>query len=578
MKKLFLLIPALILTGMFFYGCQEEAEIISPDSNSRLHLINTSVVWASEVVDYCQGLAKTGASIPVGRSNPEMAKTLEAGDLVAGQIAVGTFFSLGMLPKTDCEEKYIVLAFDNYYSNTDLVIYEVTNGTYPKEEAEVSISVDGIDWYYLGVANNITRSTDNPNLSESRFQTDGLCFKYVKVVDISDPSLFSNDIGSDGFDLTAVGLTASELCDPCQYETAWAAGERYVTKGNWATYTPFVANTTVTLFGGQTIDIGTVHFSDCVDGKVTITINLTNGWELQDVDESVKVQGYFSIPSGKPSPGLFNSYKGDLLEFEVDCYSYYGIHLDVRWCPPPPPPPCDPTVGNIYGMERLTGDVYKINVITGVAELSFSSVAPPATSISPNGLAYDGINKRMYYCDYRTGSSPRPLYFWDYNTSAEIQAGTLPVENAAADFYNGKYYYISSYPGTDDLYEVTFNSNGTILNNIKLADIANNAHGWTFDGDIAIKDGILYGWGDCTTHGFEFFTYNLSSGDFSLYNPSFQNSLQLAFGSNGDLYGHRSATPGNFYLINITNGSVGAPIAITPGKLFTDCASGYTCP
>ncbi len=37
-----------------------------------------------------------------------------------------------------------------------------------------------------------------------------------------------------------------EVC--YQDETAWAAGSRYVAQGNWATYTPYVANTPVNVF------------------------------------------------------------------------------------------------------------------------------------------------------------------------------------------------------------------------------------------------------------------------------------------------------------------------------------------
>ena len=119
-----------------------------------------------------------------------------------------------------------------------------------------------------------------------------------------------------------------EVC--YQDETAWAAGSRYVTQGNWATYTPYVANTPVNVFAGQNYLVGTVTFSEVVDGKVTITLAALNGARLQSVAESVKIQGYETAPSGNPAPGLFTTYKGNETTVIVDAYAYYGIHLDVQ--------------------------------------------------------------------------------------------------------------------------------------------------------------------------------------------------------------------------------------------------------
>jgi len=113
-------------------------------------------------------------------------------------------------------------------------------------------------------------------------------------------------------------------------ETAWAAGPRYVEQGNWATYTPYVANSTVDVFAGQNYLIGTATFSEVVDGKVTITLISLNGGRLQEVAESVKIQGFETPPSGNPAPGQFNTYKGNETSITVDAYPYYGIHLDAQ--------------------------------------------------------------------------------------------------------------------------------------------------------------------------------------------------------------------------------------------------------
>ena len=122
----------------------------------------------------------------------------------------------------------------------------------------------------------------------------------------------------------------------CQEETAWAAGSRYVSRGNWATYTPYNGEAkSVTLFAGQTMQAGSVHFSAPMDGKVTITIELNTGWEFQDVSENVKIQDYEFAPSGNPSPGLFDHKgfaSGSPFSIEVPYNNFYGVHVDVAFC------------------------------------------------------------------------------------------------------------------------------------------------------------------------------------------------------------------------------------------------------
>lgn len=339
---------------------------------------------------------------------------------------------------------------------------------------------------------------------------------------------------------------------------------------------PFVTD----LIAGQYIDVGDIEVWD--DGTTLyVTYIIDDPWVMTESHLHI---GYtladFPLNKyGNPQVGLFD-YQ---MEHDPPVTTYtYEIPYDgetliathaVVW-----DYSCYNT-GIVYGIQRSTGKVWGIDVIGGTAWEEFQTVAPPPSTISPNGLGYDEMTNRMYYCDYRTGPVPETLYFWDYNTNMEYVAGELPVQIAAADCENGKYYYIASYPATDDLYEVTFNADGTIATNTKLDDIADNAHGWTFDGDIAVKDDIVYGWGRCNIHNkFEFFTYDLTSGDFYLTDQIYQNSLQLAFGSNGELYGHRSGGAGAFYVIDVTNGATEmiTPTPI-PGNLYTDCASGMIC-
>jgi hypothetical protein len=142
------------------------------------------------------------------------------------------------------------------------------------------------------------------------------------------------------------GLSNLTFCwnpshDECwQDETAWADGTRYTNRGNWATYTPYVAGSSVTLYAGQTMEAGTVAFGPVVDGMVEITITLNEGWRFNpEEDENVKIQDYAFAPSGNPNPGGFaHKAFADASPFtiSVPANSFYGVHVDVEFrvaCP-----------------------------------------------------------------------------------------------------------------------------------------------------------------------------------------------------------------------------------------------------
>lgn len=134
-----------------------------------------------------------------------------------------------------------------------------------------------------------------------------------------------------------------------QEETAWAAGLPYVEQGNWAMYVPFYgAELTVDLVAGQNMDAGTVTFSDPVNGLVTITVNLENGFVFyydladEEEDDNLKVQDYAEVPPAEnPAIGLFDwktfipggSTTGSII---VPANNYYGVHVDLAYeiaCP-----------------------------------------------------------------------------------------------------------------------------------------------------------------------------------------------------------------------------------------------------
>jgi hypothetical protein len=126
-----------------------------------------------------------------------------------------------------------------------------------------------------------------------------------------------------------------------QKETAWSAGPRYNTQGtgNWATYTPYTPGAVVNLLAGQIYLAGTAAFSGVLDGKVTITIALNDGFifhydSLNPQNRNVKVQDYAVAPSGNPAPGQFAHHSSAAVAdrtttITVPANNFYGIHLDV---------------------------------------------------------------------------------------------------------------------------------------------------------------------------------------------------------------------------------------------------------
>lgn len=118
-------------------------------------------------------------------------------------------------------------------------------------------------------------------------------------------------------------------------ETAWSAGTRYVTRGNWATYTRYNGEAmAVTLYAGQTMPAGMVTFSQPSGGLVEICVVLDDGFRFDpDTDASVIVQGYATAPSGNPSPGLFaNHFDAESSPFclMVPQNNFYGVHVNVE--------------------------------------------------------------------------------------------------------------------------------------------------------------------------------------------------------------------------------------------------------
>ena len=230
----------------------------------------------------------------------------------------------------------------------------------------------------------------------------------------------------------------------------------------------------------------------------------------------------------------------------------------------------------LYGIESETGWIYEIDVGTATETQVFEVQDPPVSvnGSRPNGLAFDSVNNRLYYATYQ---APNELYFCDVDTLTQVKSGDLDHEIAAADFYDGKYYYIAGGPAgrTDDLYEVAFNPDGTMASVTQHLSISSDAHAWWFYGDLAVSPGgTIYADGLCETDDeVEFFEVSTTGTGFSMITVlgGTTKTLQLGFGYDGTLYGHSINTM-NLYSVDTTSGDL--TLVFTGTKKYTDLSSG----
>jgi hypothetical protein len=211
--------------------------------------------------------------------------------------------------------------------------------------------MDG-EYYYTDDETDITNTITISNSSGSTFDWASIWPVCKVIVKAGTEAFIYNYEGAfgdvqlvapDGKDISHVTFCFSEPGMCYEEETAWAEGTRYVKKGNWAMYVDYYGvEKTVNLIADYTnyVNAGTVTFSAPVDGKVTITVNLTGGaifyYDLNDplYDNNLKVQDYDKAPTKTPSPGLFkwktNIETGSITgSIVVPVKNFYGVHVDI---------------------------------------------------------------------------------------------------------------------------------------------------------------------------------------------------------------------------------------------------------
>ena len=224
-----------------------------------------------------------------------------------------------------------------------LLQFQDCDGNYLAGSYIQSATINGVAWpiaYTTGSGTNCAPSNTEPFIKLDELNGRDLMI----VITLNSAAASGSIIVKSGTSCSApTALTSTIVCDGvdiCNTESAWSDGTRYVTQGNWATYTSYNGSEkTVTLWAGKDKNAGSVSFSAVASGKVTITITFAEGWGLNPTDaqddpilEAVKIQGYSATPpANNPSPGLFTTYKGNNLTVEVSQFAYYGVHVDVAY-------------------------------------------------------------------------------------------------------------------------------------------------------------------------------------------------------------------------------------------------------
>jgi hypothetical protein len=128
-------------------------------------------------------------------------------------------------------------------------------------------------------------------------------------------------------EFVGVGCPLDPPVQPCwKGETAYGGSSAGAGNAWWFVFDTNGDDVQPIYAGQNLIDGAYVTYSN---GNFVITLDNSIMKLNQDNDESVKVQGYNTLPDKRPASGLFTLYKGTSLTFDGDGSTYYVIHLDV---------------------------------------------------------------------------------------------------------------------------------------------------------------------------------------------------------------------------------------------------------
>lgn len=336
------------------------------------------------------------------------------------------------------------------------------------------------------------------------------------------------------------------------------------------------------LYAGQENEVGTVCIENDGDNLyVTYSLNqdaIDYGWGITEthVHVGATLADFPLNKSGNPQVGNFDyngthdyvttyTYEIPLGDFEISNQVMIAAHAVISDAPK------GQMTGVLYGTRTTGGTkgLYEIDVVNGTVKLlkalpGLADDVANGTGYS-NALAYDPALNTLYFTAPRAVNvSPSPLYSYNIDTEALTHLQDLTGSVVGAEFYNGEYLYIAE--KTNNLMSIDLPAGLPVLFK---SEFGGAPADFTF-GDFAISDaGMLYG--STRVAPQMFFTLDLINNVYSEPLGADALDLQLAFGSNGVLYGTNHAT-GKFYTVDCETGGK-TPLPLTAVG-FADLAAG----
>ncbi|MBL9146894.1 MAG: putative Ig domain-containing protein [Verrucomicrobiaceae bacterium] len=219
-----------------------------------------------------------------------------------------------------------------------------------------------------------------------------------------------------------------------------------------------------------------------------------------------------------------------------------------------------------------TTALYRVNHLTGA--VTTITNAP----YNVKSVAYEGATKTLYYNEYAWPNGRLGKYNLVTNTHTNIGNLNSPTSGtwsytpsqrpSSLTYINGKLYYV--HPGTDDLVRIDMNVGETaITNQVKVADLTNNARSFGWVGDItATPDGLLWVaahnelgyWSPATRLFTTIASYPAYTDPSSAYFMALMHDSTTGF-----LYGQKSAAVSTaIFRINKTTGAEAIQASTTP--------------
>ncbi len=339
-------------------------------------------------------------------------------------------------------------------------------------------------------------------------------------------------------------------------------------------------NYAANLMAGKDTPVGIVYIDAYEDNKYEVRYEITEpGWCLTEVHFEAINDGddVFIENKGTLIPGKFTVKEKFELADKITEYSFkyesgadvigFAAHAVVSDAP------IGEMNGVIYGT-KITGikGLYEIDIVTEEVTL-LKGITGGIGDVNngtgyTNALAYDPEGHMLYFtAPSRVNVSPSPLWSYDIATDTLMHLCDLDGSVVSASFYEGKYYYIAE--GINQLMKVDLNAG---CNPVSMFSGFGIASEFTF-GDFAISNsGMLYGSTRVATQ--MFFSLNLNSidGEYNKYVGADALDLQLAYGSNGLLYGNNHGTA-DFFTIDVVTGD--KQLVDIDKYAFADLASGF---